>query len=599
MIEPLDALKKYFGYSSFREPQDQIINKVINGTNTLVIMPTGGGKSMCYQIPAICMDGVAIIVSPLIALMQDQVEALKQNGVKAAYLNSTSKASEKKEILQSINDNELKLLYVAPERLLDPKFYSWIKTVNISLFAIDEAHCVSQWGHDFRPEYIKLSRLVNDFPNVPRLALTATANELTKNEIQNTLSFLDDNTFVCGFDRKNITYHVKQKIDENDQLIKYLKENQEGNSGVIYCLSRDKTEKVSALLREEGFNAYAYHARLSTKIKEENLKRFLQQDNIIMVATIAFGMGIDKPDVRFVCHMDIPSSIEAYYQETGRAGRDGEESDAWMLYGLSDVAMRQRMLEKSNADDQHKRVEQNNLNSMFSFCEVASCRRNILLNYFGEDKNKDCGNCDNCINPPEIYDASIESQKALSAVYKTGEIFGVNYLIDVLLGKENDKITKRKHNELSVFGIGKEQNSDTWKSIFRQLIVMSYVRLDPKYGSIKLVEKSRPVLKGEAVIKINKHLINKVSKKRKKSNKNDLSQELNYEQNLILQKMKELRMLISKKNRVPPYLVFNDKTLISLILINPTNVQDMTLAEGIGDAKAAKFGAQFLEILKN
>lgn len=593
-MNSLEALKKYFGYDSFREPQDQIVDTLINNQNALVIMPTGGGKSVCYQIPAVVKDGVCVVVSPLIALMQDQVNSLKNNGINANFINSTVSVTHKKEVIQQIQNNELKLLYVAPERLLEERFYQWLKTINISMFAIDEAHCVSQWGHDFRKDYLNLSRLVYDFPNVPRIALTATANDLTRNEIINNLGLQNANQFICGFDRPNISYNIQIKTNEEQQLLDYLEE-QKGNSGVVYCLSRKKTEKIAKLLEENGFNALPYHAGMDKDIKELYLNKFLKEENIIMVATIAFGMGIDKPDVRFVCHVDLPSSIEAYYQETGRAGRDGLESTAWMLYGVEDVVMRNKMVEKGNADEAHKMIERNNLNAMFSLCEVATCRRQVLLNYFGDHLEEPCGNCDNCLNPPKTFNATEACQKALSTVYRTGQMFGTNYLIDVLRGIENPKIKTKKHDQLSVYGIGKDLSDSDWKNIFRQLIVLGYLKVNPPYSSLSLHTSARPVLKSEKEIFLSEALL---KKKVKKVSARKIEQELSYDDTLLFEKLRLLRKELADEQAIPPYAVFNDKSLKDMVLIKPKNLTQFLSVTGVGQAKKEKYGKQFIDIIK-
>ena len=594
-MNSLEALKKYFGYDSFREPQDKIVDTLINNQNALVIMPTGGGKSICYQIPAIVKEGVCIVVSPLIALMQDQVNSLKNNGINANFINSTVSASHKKEVIQQIQNNELKLLYVAPERLLEERFYQWLKTINISMFAIDEAHCVSQWGHDFRKDYLNLSKLVYDFPNVPRIALTATANDLTRQEIINNLGLQNANHFVCGFDRPNISYNIQIKTNEEQQLLDYIEE-QKGNSGVVYCLSRKKTEKVAKLLEENGFNALPYHAGMNKDIKELYLNKFLKEENIIMVATIAFGMGIDKPDVRFVCHVDLPSSIEAYYQETGRAGRDGLEATAWMLYGVEDVVMRNKMVEKGNANESHKMIERNNLNAMFSLCEVATCRRQVLLNYFGDHLEEPCGNCDNCINPPKTFNATEACQKALSTAYRTGQIFGTNYLIEVLRGTNNPKIKIKKHDKLSVYGIGKDLSDSDWKNIFRQLIVLGYLKVNPPYSSLSLHPSAKPVLKSEKEIFLSEALL---KKKVKKVSAKKIEQELSYDDTLLFEKLRQLRKELANEQSIPPYAVFNDKTLKDMVFIKPTNLIQFLSVTGVGQAKKDKYGNDFIKIIKD
>lgn len=597
-MNKLEVLKKYFGYNSFRTPQDEIIDSLVNNEDVLVIMPTGGGKSLCYQIPAILKDGTCIVISPLIALMQDQVLSLKQNGINAEFLNSTLTNSEKLQISNDVKAGNVKLLYVAPEKLLEPKFYSWLKTIKISMFAIDEAHCVSQWGHDFRKDYLNLSCLAVDFPEVPRLALTATANDLTRVEILNNLNLNNGKQFVCGFDRKNITYHIQSKessiLTEKIQLMQYIKNNHNKNTGIVYCLSRKKVEEIANFLSLNGFNALPYHAKLPQKTKEDNLNTFLREDSIIMVATIAFGMGIDKPDVRFVCHVDIPSSIEAYYQETGRAGRDGKPAEAWMLFGMKDVVMRQKMLNDSSADEQHKRIEQNNLNYIFSLCETTHCRRHVLLSYFGEETQNTCGNCDNCLNPPQKIDATIIAQKAFSTILRTGQRFGVNYLIDVLVGKDIPKIKLLKHNELSVFGIGKELTESEWKTVFRQLTVIGFLKLKPQYNVLELNEKCRPILKGKESIFLGKHLINQ-SKVKKLKSKSNIDIELSNDDLIIFESLKQIRLRISKQKKCPAYVILNDASLKDMIRIKPTNKSDLQLVNGFGELKIESFGDEFID----
>ena len=593
-----EALKKYFGYDSFRNPQEEIVNTLINNQSAMVLMPTGGGKSICYQIPAIVKEGTCIVISPLISLMQDQVDSLNQIGINAEFLNSTTSNEDKRKIATNLKNETIKLLYVSPERLLNPTFYNWMKeNVNISMFAIDEAHCVSQWGHDFRKDYIKLSILSKDFPSVPRIALTATANELTRNEIISNLSLADAPKFICGFDRSNITYHIQSKDNEKEQLLNYIKNNHIDESGIVYCLSKKRTEDFTKLLCDNGFNALTYHAGMTNTDKERNLNTFLKEDNVIMVATIAFGMGIDKPDVRFVCHVDLPKSIESYYQETGRAGRDGKHSDAWMLYGLKDVMMQKMILDNSPANDQIKRITQNSLNSMFSLCEVISCRRQVLLGYFGEELKEPCGNCDNCLNPPETFDATILFQKAVSTVLKTNQSFGATMLIDVLLGKNNAKIKQRKFNELSVFGIGKELGENEWKTLFRQLSVMGYLDIESKYGSLKYNEKSREILKGNKKIFLGKHIITPKEKNKKKTKTKIEHNTLNEDQNIILDRLIAVRSDIAKELNKPTYQIFSMETLIQMVLVMPKSLPEMINVNGVGEIKLDKFGQKFFNSL--
>lgn len=594
----LEALKKYFGYDNFREPQEEIVNTLLNNENAMVIMPTGGGKSMCYQIPAIVKEGTCIVISPLIALMQNQVSALQQVGINAHFLNSTVKNEEKKEIAKQLKEGVVKLLYVAPERLLDPAFYNWMKeNVNVSMFAIDEVHCVSQWGHDFRKEYMQLSILAKDFPTTPRIGLTATANELTRKEISTNLSLDSSPHFICGFDRSNITYQIQSKDDEKEQLLNYIKENHMEETGIVYCLSKKRTEEFTQFLCDNGFNAMTYHAGMTSKDRDRNLNAFLEGENVIMVATIAFGMGIDKPDVRFVCHVDLPKSMESYYQETGRAGRDGLPSVAWMLYGMKDVVMQKQILDNEKVSAEVKRVSQNALNSMLSLCEITSCRRQVLLNYFGEELNEPCGNCDNCISPQEQFDATILIQKALSTVLKTRESFGVTMLVDVLVGKDTPKIKQKRFNELSVYGIGKEIGENEWKTLFRQLSVMGYVDIDSKYGSLKFNEKSRPVLRGEEKIFLGKQILVPKKQKKKKTKGKIENVDLNPEEEIILERLLSVRLKISQELKKPAYQIFNNDTLVQMVLMKPETLADMIKVNGVGEMKLEKFGQQFFEAL--
>jgi ATP-dependent DNA helicase RecQ len=597
MIRAQQKLKEYFGYDSFRGDQYKIIEEIISGNSALAIMPTGAGKSVCYQIPALVLEGVCIVVSPLIALMQDQINSLKFNGVKAECINSTLSHSTRLAIKEKVEAGDVDMLYVSPEKLLEPSFYNWIKTLKLSLFAIDEAHCVSQWGHDFRPEYVNLACIVNDFPNTPRIALTATANENTRLEISKRLGLDNSAHFISGFDRPNIHYTIQEKRKEKEQLLEYIEKNHPNSCGVVYCLSRKRTEEFTQVLNDAGYTALTYHAGLTIDTKASNLDRFLKEDNVIMVATVAFGMGIDKPNVRFVCHMDLPSSVEAYYQETGRAGRDGLPSNAWMLYGLKDVVLRRNMTEKSEAEEIYKRIERNNLNSIFTLCEINQCRRQTLLGYFGDSLENPCGNCDNCDTPPDTFDATVVAQKALSTAHYTGQIFGINYLIDVLLGKTNEKIKKNNHDKLSVYGIGTELNSDDWKTLFRQLAVMQFISIDTKYGSIKLTEKSRSILKSEYTLLLAKFKDKtKVSKKKKIITELD---DLNLNEMDIFEQLKTTRSTLAKESGSPAYTVASNKTLIALSKQKPLTLNDCESIEGMGKVKIEKYGQLFIDIIKS
>lgn len=594
--QALNILKSTFGYSEFRHHQKDIIEQVINGDDAVVLMPTGGGKSLCYQIPAMARQGVGIIVSPLIALMQDQVVALQQLGVSAAFLNSTLDASAAYEIEQQILRGELDLLYVAPERLMTERFLNLLDSAPLALFAIDEAHCVSQWGHDFRPEYIQLSILHQRYPSIPRIALTATADEPTRKEIIQRLNLDKAGLFVSSFDRPNICYSISQNQgNAREQLLRFINNEHEDDAGIVYCLSRKKVEQTAEWLTSKGLTALPYHAGLTHTVRQQNQHRFLTQDGIIIVATIAFGMGIDKPDVRFVAHLNLPKSIEAYYQETGRAGRDGEAANAWMMYGLQDVIMLKQMMESSDADEAHKRVEHHKLQSMLGFSEITTCRRQALLKYFGDDLKQPCGNCDTCITPAETWDASVVAQKALSCVYKTDQRFGVTYLVDVLIGKDNGRIKQFGHDKLSLFGIGKELEVKQWRSVFRQLIARNLLSVDIEgHGSLRLTEECRPVLRGEEILMLRKETKQEKAQKRgRKSNHN-----IKDADKLLWEALRTRRKELSDELDVPPYVIFHDAALMEMVERQPQTHEQFSKITGVGEKKLEAYADFFLKVIK-
>jgi ATP-dependent DNA helicase RecQ len=594
---PLQILRTVFGYESFRGLQAEIIEHLIAGGDALVLMPTGGGKSLCYQIPSLFRSGTGVVVSPLIALMQDQVEALRQLGVDAAFLNSSLALDDQRQVERRFLEGSLDLLYVAPERLTTDRFLSVLERAQVGLFAIDEAHCVSQWGHDFRADYWQLSLLHQRFPHIPRIALTATADERTRQEIILRLGLEEAKVFCSGFDRPNIRYAIAAKQNARAQLLHFLRAEHPDDSGIVYCLSRRKVEDTAGWLADQGFAALPYHAGLPNGERQRNQRRFLMEDGVIVVATIAFGMGIDKPNVRFVAHLDLPKSLEAYYQETGRAGRDGQPSDAWMVYGLQDVITLRQMVENSEADELHKRVERHKLDSMLGFCEVTSCRRQTLLRYFGEELRKPCGNCDNCLSPPATWDGTEAARKALSCVYRTNQRFGAHHVIDVLLGKSTERIERLGHNHLSTYGIGKDLDEKQWLSVFRQLITLGYLVVDHEaHGALKLADACRPVLRGETQLRLRRDEEKTVSRRQAPSNAS-LADPDNYR---LWEALRALRKQLADEQGVPPYVIFHDSVLLEMVQRRPKTFVELGRLSGIGERKLERYGSEFLaEIRKH
>ena len=593
MSTPLQILQQTFGYPEFRAQQEDIIDIVVAGGDALVLMPTGGGKSLCYQLPALARPGCGIVVSPLIALMKDQVDALLQLGVRASFLNSTLDHDTAARIERQLLDGELDLLYVAPERLNQPRMLELLEQAQIALFAIDEAHCVSQWGHDFRADYLQLSLLHERFPDVPRIALTATADERTRGEIINRLDLAAASHFIAGFDRPNICYRIAPRHNPKTQLLRFLQSEHPNDAGIVYCLSRKKTEQTAAWLQDEGFNALPYHAGLDATIRADHQSRFLKEEAVIIVATIAFGMGIDKPDVRFVAHLDLPKTVESYYQETGRAGRDGEPANAWMVYGLQDVIKLRQMMAGSEGSEAHKRAEQHRLNAMLGLCEITSCRRQALLAYFGETPPQACGNCDTCLTPVDTWDGTDAARMALSAAYRTGQRFGVNHLIDVLRGADNDRIIQWDHHLLPTYGVGKELDNNQWRSVFRQLVARGYFSVDVEgFGSLHLEEKCRPLLKGEESIDLRRELKQSAARKQTKT---PLPDDINIG---LWEALRERRRQLAEDQGVPPYVIFHDSTLQEMCALQPTNIEQFGQLSGVGERKREKYGQEFLSVIE-
>lgn len=599
MSSPREILSSVFGFSDFIGLQEPIIDTVMRGGDCLVLMPTGGGKSLCYQIPAMLRDGVGICVSPLIALMQDQVQGLAQMGVRAACLNSALDPNTALDIEHMVENGQLDLLYVAPERLCRPGFLDFLARCNPALFAIDEAHCVSQWGHDFRPEYTQLSILRERFPHVPRIALTATADKPTQTDIVRNLHLEDAQVFATGFDRPNITYTVTPKKNAHSMLKRFIRDNHPNDAGIVYRLSRKKVEKTAEFLCKEGYNALAYHAGMSTRDRARNQDRFMREEGVIMVATIAFGMGVDKPNVRFVCHLDPPKSLEAYHQETGRAGRDGLPASAWMCFGMQDIAVMRSMIDSGEADETRKRVEHAKLASLFAFLETAGCRRQALLAYFG-DHIEPCGNCDNCISPVETWDGTVAAQKALSNIYRTEQRFGTNYLTQVLTGKGSDRIRQFGHDKVSTFGIGQELTQEQWKSVYRQLLASGLCSVDlDRFNALTLNERSWPVLKGEQKVRFRTDPVLPKKSKKKKRRAPALAEDVltSWEAEALFESLRDLRLRVSEEQGVPPYAIFPDKTLLELVRYRPADLNQLGCMPGVGLKKLKHYGNTFLTCL--
>ena len=589
-------LNTVFGYDEFRAPQDQVIESVLQGQDVFVLMPTGGGKSLCYQIPALVRDGIGIVISPLIALMQDQVDALTQAGVRAACMNSAMGSAHNYQVEQQALRGELDMIYIAPERLTLQRTIDWLGQCHLSLFAIDEAHCVSQWGHDFRSDYLQLSLLQQYFPHVPRIALTATADAKTREEIIQRLGLEQARVFVSGFDRPNIQYRITQKNNPKQQLLSFLQGEHAGHAGVVYCLSRKKVEATALWLSEQGINALPYHAGLDKMVRQQNQQRFLREEGIVMVATIAFGMGIDKPDVRFVAHLDLPKSIEAYYQETGRAGRDGQAANAWMAYGLEDVIKLKQMMAGSDANENFKRIEQQKLNGMLGLAELTSCRRQTLMGYFGDDLPEPCGNCDNCLTPVQTWDGTDAARKALSCVYRTDQRFGVGHLINVLRGKTSDKITQFNHHKVSTFGIGQDLSDGQWRSVFRQLVARGYLNVNFDYGQLFLSETSRAILRGEESLMLRVDTMQTKSSMGGGSKKSK-SVDINDEDLELWEALRACRKGLASEQGIPPFMIFHDATLKEMLDNKPSSLDSFSNISGVGQKKLDKYGAEFLAVL--
>jgi ATP-dependent DNA helicase RecQ len=590
----LDVLRTVFGYESFRGQQAAVIDHVIAGGDALVLMPTGGGKSLCFQIPALVRPGLGVVVSPLIALMKDQVDALRQAGVRAAYLNSSLGAAEARAIEEQVRDAALDLLYVAPERLAMPYCLDMLSRQRIALFAIDEAHCVSQWGHNFRPEYRQLTVLHERFPDVPRVALTATADGPTRKDIAERLQLGEARVFVAGFDRPNITYRVVEKRDARGQLLEFLRAEHPADAGIVYCMTRRKVDEVADFLSSRGRLALPYHAGLDAETRQRHQDRFLDDEGVIVVATVAFGMGIDKPNVRFVAHLDVPRSLEAYYQETGRAGRDGLKADAWMAYGLGDVIQLRQMVQGSDLPERQRRVELQKLDSLLGYCETATCRRQVLLHYFGDTLQDPCGNCDVCLHPVRRWNGTVAAQKALSAVYRTGQRFGAQHLIDVLVGKETERVREWGHQAIKTFGVGADIARGTWQSIFRQLVAGGYLAVDVEgHGGLSFGPRAVSVVKGEETVELREERA-AAPAKQAAPRRSAAPAELEGEDEALFERLRALRLELARAQSLPPYVIFHDATLVAMARARPATLDQLAAIPGVGRSKLDRYGLQFL-----
>ena len=595
----MDVLRRVFGYAAFRGEQEAIVGHLVAGGDALVLMPTGGGKSLCYQLPSLLRAGTGIVISPLIALMQDQVDALRQLGIEAAFLNSSLDVHAQRDVERRMRSGDLKLLYVAPERLLTERFLDQMSQMPIALFAIDEAHCVSQWGHDFRPEYRQLTILHERFPDVPRIALTATADAPTRREIVERLSLSSAREFVSSFDRPNIRYRVIEKDNARRQLKDFL-DGHVGDSGIVYCQSRKKVEETANWLVGEGVNALAYHAGMDTAARSSHQQRFRADDGVVIVATVAFGMGIDKPDVRFVAHMDLPKSLEGYYQETGRAGRDGLPADAWMCYGLGDVVALNQFIAQSESGEERKRVERAKLDALIGYAETTGCRRKRLLAYFGETIEAACGNCDNCLDPPSAIDGTVLAQKALSCVFRTNQRFGVKHLVAVLRGEDDERVRSLGHDRLTTFGIGKELDERQWRSVFRQLVAAGLLATDEEgYGVLRLTSASRPILRGEATISL-RQPAEKKERRRKtaQSGASKSSVDIAPHETHLWNELRATRARLAREQSVPAYVIFHDATLLQMLRERPQTSDEFSAISGVGAAKLGRYGQAFLDTLR-